>query len=116
MVDNHTLHHPLYRYMGCHPDRIQCDLAIQTQGMVEIKSTRKRLKKGECPDHYVIQLYHNMICAGLTWGTVVILIQGSEMVWYDFHLTPQIESAIVALEQKFWKAVEAKNWSLFGIE
>lgn len=111
-----TLVHPLYPYIGCHVDRLQRDPHLYggTNGVVEIKTTRKYLKKGECPESYQIQLYHNMLCAQATWGTVVILIQGSEMVLYDYHLTPQIESAILTLETKFWSAVQQKKWEVFG--
>lgn len=103
-------------YIGCHIDRKQHDIQTTRDGVVEIKSTRKNIRKGECPDHYVIQLYHNLICTNLTWGTVVILIQGSEMVWYDYHLTPKMKQYILDIEGRFWKAVEAKDWNLFGVE
>ena len=109
-----TFFHPTYLYMGCHVDRMQHDSRLQGRGVVEIKTTRKYLKKGECPDSYQVQLYHNMLCTGTTWGTVVILIQGSEMVWYDLHLTPQIESSILTLEARFWKAVTERKWEVFG--
>lgn len=110
-----TLYHPVHAFIGCHVDRLQRDPRMDQQGVVEIKTTRKYLKKGECPDAYQIQLYHNMLCAQATWGTVVILIQGSEMVWYDYHLTPRIGQAIITLETKFWNAVQQRNWGLFGV-
>ena len=110
-----SIKHPTARFMGCHVDSFQSDERLG-QGVVEIKTTRQRLKQGECPESYIVQLYHNLICTQLTWGTVVILIQGSEMVWYDYHLTPQIERSILTIESRFWKAVEAKDWSLFGVE
>ena len=105
-------------YLGCHVDRYQSDphMELSKPGVIEIKTTRARLKPGECPESYIVQLYHNLICTQLTWGTVVILIQGSELVWYDYHLTPQIERSIIAIESKFWSAVEAKDWSRFGVE
>ena len=109
-----TYFHPKCNYMGCHVDRMQHDHHASGQGVVEIKTTRKYLKKGECPDAYQVQLYHNMLCTGTTWGTVVILIQGSEMVWYDLFLTPQIESSILTLETRFWKAVTERKWEVFG--
>lgn len=108
--------HPVQGFMGCHVDRKQRDQNTGREGIAEIKTTRRRLAKGECPESYQIQLYHNLICTQLTWGTVVILIQGSEMVWYDFLLTEQISRSIVTLESKFWAAVVAKDWSLFGVE
>lgn len=102
-------------HMGCHVDRFQRDYTDR-EGVLEIKTTRRNLKKGECPDAYVVQLFHNLICVDRTWGTVVILIQGSELVWYDYHLTPQIKKSIIALEGKFWQAVQAKDWSVFGCD
>ena len=116
LVRPDTILHPRYPYIGCHLDRSQRDhhIAQGREGVVEIKTTRKYLKKGECPDSYQVQLYHNMLCTGTTWGTVVILIQGSEMVWYDYHLTPQIESSILTLEARFWKAVTERKWEVFG--
>jgi putative phage-type endonuclease len=115
-VDERSLTCRDYSYMGCHVDRIQLDRAVPPQGILEVKTTRSSLKKGECPDRYTIQLYHNLICTDLKWGTVAILIQGSELVWYDFHLTDAIKSRIVAIESRFWKAVQAKDWSLFGCD
>ena len=111
-----TVRVPSRPWQGCHLDRMQLDTTICGSGVAEFKTTRARLKPGECPESYIVQLYHNLICTQLTWGTVVILIQGSELVWYDYHLTPQIERSIIAIESKFWSAVEAKDWSRFGVE
>ncbi len=117
VVSGGTIHHPSLSFLGCHVDRLQYDhRQTHAAGITEIKSTRKYIKKGECPESYQIQLFHNLLCAQLTWGTVVILIQGSEMVYYDFLLTDQITKSIVTLETKFWGAVVAKDWSLFGVE
>jgi len=115
ILDQSTYVHPTKRFIGCHVDAFQRDPSFG-KGVIEIKTTRARLKPGECPESYIVQLYHNLICTQLTWGTVVILIQGSELVWYDYHLTPQIERSIIAIESKFWSAVEAKDWTRFGVE
>ena len=115
-VVQHSITHPSYTFMGCHLDREQLDRQPGKRGISEIKTTRRRLNKGECPESYQIQLFHNLICTQLTWGTVVILIQGSEMVYYDFLLTDQIAHSIITLERRFWGAVEARDWTLFGVE
>jgi putative phage-type endonuclease len=116
LIYGDTVHSIPYPFLRCHVDRLQRDRLTERQGVLEIKTTRRRLNKGECPESYVVQLYHNLIVTGHTWGTVAILIQGSELVWYDYLLTPEIESAIVALEVRFWSAVQAKNWLLFGVD
>ncbi len=108
-VDDETYRHPEYRYLGCHVDRFQnCSYPWASKGAVEIKLT----SKATVYESYELQLQHILLVTGCQWGTVVVQ-GGSKQIHKDFEADKDLHASMLVIYEKFWKAVEAKDWALF---
>lgn len=102
-------------YMFCTPDAMQVgDTPILDDGVVEVKNVNAHMGKeweAEPPEQYQIQLLHNMCVLNVTWGTLVALIGGNRLVWYDYNYGDVVETIkdILGAEGEFWKLVETET-------
>jgi predicted phage-related endonuclease len=96
-------------------DGIAHDPVTDTLGDIEAKSTsefnRKDWDDGSAPDHYRIQVTHQLAVAKpLAWGVLSCLVGGNKL-----RTTPRIEradapiAAVIELERDFWRRVQAKD-------
>lgn len=86
------------------PDRFQVHEG--RPGVVEIKTAagfKHADWKEEPPDHYQIQLQHLLWVTGLEWGTLVCLIGGNKLVWYDMERNDRFLDWYTEECSNFWE-------------
>lgn len=77
------------------------------RGVVEIKTTSVDLREGEePPEAYQVQIQHQMEVAGVEWGTIVALIRGQRLAWWDVQRHDKFIRVLTDKELAFWKRVE----------
>ena len=59
----------------------------------------------EPPFHIILQLQHEMACAGLGWGVIGVLKGGNEVLAYHYPASARIAAAIRAKVSEFWDEV-----------
>lgn len=103
------LRHPEYTWMICTPDAFQYD-PQRGRGVVQAKTTsafqRKEWEGQEPPLHYQVQIQHEMLVTGCTWGTLCCLIGGQKFAWFDVELNRRFVSALIEKEREFWQQVQ----------
>lgn len=95
-----------YPWMTCTPDATHSDGRL-----IELKTTMDTRDWGEpgsdqIPLHYLIQVHHQMIVAGVEICDVGVLLKGSDFRVYTVPLNPDLAESIVSLEREFWGYVE----------
>jgi len=103
---NRLIKHPDYPYLGAHIDR---DI-LNTDGMLEIKTTGRRENWGEpgtdqIPDYYLAQVQHYMAVLGerVQWCDVAVLFSGQEMAIYHVERDDEFIDAMLKIERRFWE-------------
>jgi putative phage-type endonuclease len=77
------------------------------RGVVEIKATGMDLRDGEePPESYQVQIQHQMAVAGVDHGTIVALIRGQRLAWWDVERHAKFLRVLTDAELAFWKRVE----------
>lgn len=62
------------------------------------------------PVHVQIQVQHQMLCSGLTWGSVAALIGGNRFVWADVRRNDFfIDNLLLPSLIEFWDRVERRD-------
>jgi putative phage-type endonuclease len=90
-------------------DRLIYDKETKEYGVLEIKNTSSwnaRDWVDEAPLYATVQNLHYQICLGLKWGYVAGLIGGNHLEIHKVVLDDDVESDILALEDKFWRQVQ----------
>jgi putative phage-type endonuclease len=82
--------------------------------IVEIKTARSSKGWGEpgtseVPDHYAIQVHHQMIVTGFEVADVVVSIGGGSPEIYEVPADKEIQEMIIEACAKFWEKVVAGN-------
>jgi putative phage-type endonuclease len=99
-------------FMGCH-----LDFKVTGQPIVvEIKTggffTRKDWGPSgsdEIPDQYLVQIHHQMICAGYDKALVGVLLGGQEFRHYEIGFDKDLAQIIVEKETEFWQHVTTRT-------
>ena len=63
----------------------------------------------EPPLAYHVQLTHQLLAAGATWGIVCGLIGGNRLAWHEVTLEQRFADALVRALAEFWRYVETKT-------
>jgi predicted phage-related endonuclease len=58
------------------------------------------------PLHYQVQLAHQCVVSGNSWGSAAAIIGGNKFVWRDFHVSESFASALVDKCREFWQRVQ----------
>ncbi len=81
--------------------------------LVEVKTTNAFTKgfgdeeADEIPDHYRIQIHHQMACTGATEADLVVLIGGQRLRIYPVARDADLVNAIEDRVKAFWRCVES---------
>jgi len=101
-----SLVHPDYPWMRCTPDAMQ-DFEGR-RGIVQVKTTGAWFAadwKDEPPLSYQVQIMHEMEVTQVSWGTLLVLIGGQKLRWFDLERNDKFITALVREEQDFWRRV-----------
>lgn len=101
-----------YPFMGCH-----LDFKVTGERTVaEIKTGGFFTQKdwgpsggGEIPDQYLIQVHHQMICAGYIKARVGVLLGGQEFRHYEIGFDKSLAELIIEKETEFWHHVTTRT-------
>lgn len=63
----------------------------------------------EPPLAYHVQLTHQMLVCGATWGIVCGLVGGNRLVWHEVSINQQFADALLATLAEFWRLVETQT-------
>lgn len=79
------------------------------QGVLEIKNVdwlqERRRWGGEPPEHILLQLQHQLACAGLEWGAVAALVGGNRLEIYRYERRPRLIAEIEKRVADFWASI-----------
>ena len=102
--DGRLLRSTRWPWMTCTLDGTQTRAG--RMGTVEVKNTRFRISDG-VPEHYWVQMQHQLAVTGLGWGSFAALVMGCEFVWCDVQRDEEfITRTLVPACEAFWKRVE----------
>jgi hypothetical protein len=73
-------------------------------GIMEIKTDFYH--QGKLRPEWLIQVHHQMICSGLTWGIVACLDQKGGLNFYPIDKNDALCSLIVEKVQEFWSLIK----------
>lgn len=103
MPDGRLLRSTRWPFLQCTLDGIQSREGATAS--VECKNTRMRLTDG-VPEHYWIQMQHQLAVTGYRWGSFAVLVMGSEFFWCDVERDDAfIEETLVPACSAFWERV-----------
>ena len=74
-------------------------------GIMEIKTDFYH--QGKIKPEWLIQVHHQMICAGIDWGMVACLDQKGGLNFYPIHRNKALCSVIIEKVQEFWSLIES---------
>lgn len=100
---------PERKWFCCTPDATQHDDA-KGEGLLQIKTT-SAYKSAEWsdgpPEYYLVQLQHELAVTGFDWGTLVVLIGGQRLRYFDCERNDRFIAALIPRLEKFWRMVES---------
>lgn len=63
----------------------------------------------EAPAHIELQLQHQMLVSGRSWGVIAALVAGNEVKLVQRKADPEIHEQIMAAAQAFWDSIAANQ-------
>ncbi len=102
---NAILQHPEHPFLLANLDR-----TIEGGGILEIKTAGLRSQgfwEEGVPEHYRIQVLHQLLVTGKTWAEVAVLIGGQEFRTYRIEPQAAELQELLQAEQDFWHHVTA---------
>jgi putative phage-type endonuclease len=108
---NRLLQHREHPWMLASLDRV----VVGERRLVEIKTARFASEQwgsagsDEVPDHYRLQVLHQLSVTGYEVADIVVLFAGSDLRIYTVPRDEALLADLVALESAFWSAVQAKS-------
>lgn len=61
---------------------------------------------GKIPDHYQLQVQHQLIVTGADHGWIAAVIGGNHLVYVRVEAEPEVQSLLVEIERQFWSLIE----------
>jgi putative phage-type endonuclease len=83
--------------------------------LVEIKTARFRNAEwgqpgsDEVPDHYRVQVQHQMTVTGYREADIAVLFSGSDLQLYTVGHDQRLADGLVQMEEAFWRRVESRT-------
>lgn len=108
---NRLLQHREHAWMLASLDRV----VVGERRLVEIKTARFASEQwglagtDEVPDHYRLQVLHQLGVTGYDVADIVVLFAGSDLRIYTVPRDNDLLNDLVSLEGVFWAAVQAKS-------
>lgn len=93
--------HATIPWMGASLDRMVVD-AERGPGVLELKTTAKDVSR-DLPVYWEVQVAHQMEVAGVTWGSIAVLIGGNRMVSFDLDRNDRFMRGLLRKLEAFWK-------------
>ncbi len=98
-----------YEWLICHPDGI-----VDDGRLLEIKTARTSEGYGEpgtdeVPQHYLLQVHHNLIATAAPRADLAVLIGGSDLRIYTIEPDPAIHANLIEIEAAFWACVQRRD-------
>ena len=82
------------------------------EGLVQVKTT-SAYNAGDWKDgpplHYQVQIQQELLVTGHVWGTLVVLIGGQRLRYFDVEANAEFQAALVQRLSDFWDLVQAKT-------
>lgn len=96
------------------PGPAEKELGFTGPGALQIKNTAwlnwaREWVNGEPPQWILLQLQHEIACAGFTWGAIVVMVDGNTLPVYRYAARPRIIEGIREKVTDFWTAVREGN-------
>ncbi len=108
--------HADYTWMICHPDGLiqasrhpRWRMSPQhNPGVLECKTAGlrvfQRMKREGIPEHYILQMQHNLAVTGLLWGAFAVLQRETgEFFWVAVEADSALQAQLIELEREFWE-------------
>lgn len=99
---------PERQFISCTPDAVQ-QCPDRGEGLVQIKTT-SAFKASDWADgpplYYQVQVQQELHVTGFTWGTVVVLIGGQKLRWFDVQRNDRFIAAFLPKLEEFWRLVQ----------
>lgn len=106
--------HKQHDWLCCTPDAVQCGDPPEgiadrnAMGLLQIKTTGAFLAKeweDEPPLHCQVQVQHELLVTGCTWGTLAVLVGGQKLLWFDVTRNEKFIVGMFAAEEELWQRV-----------
>ena len=97
--------HPEIPWMCCTLDAVAHD-PVRGPGVLQAKNVDRFMKPEwdeQVPEHYLLQLMHEIGVTGYSWGALVVLIGGNEWHSFEFARDEGLISLIIEKERDFWE-------------
>ena len=102
---NAVLQHPDHSFMLANLDR-----AVGSEGVLEVKTAGGHSAKfweDGVPEHYQVQVIHQLAVTGKAWADVAVLIGGQDFRIYRIERDEAQIADLIARESAFWNQVES---------
>lgn len=103
---NAALRHPEFPWALANLDRIVVDES-RKPGVLEIKNMSEWTSdvwSGEgLPEMYAIQVHHQLLVTGYSYGYLTALVGGNRLVWRRIERDEEILQSLVEIERDFWE-------------
>lgn len=109
---NEIARHETIPWLICTPDAKQIAADEPKTGIAQIKTAGAFMAsewKDGPPLHYQVQLQHEMIVTGHSWGTLVVLIGGQRLRYFDCEANAKFAAALVSKLEAFWECVQTRT-------
>lgn len=100
-----TFRHKQHPFMVAHPDRT----IDGQQTILEVKNASAYTMSSwgptgsdQVPDHYLVQVHHQMIVMDYPRAVLAALIGGNQLRWYEFERDPEMDKLITDGLCTFW--------------
>ena len=101
--------HETFPHMFCTPDRI---IEANPPGILQIKTARPGAKTEymeHFPVHHQVQLQHEMICCGVSWGAFAVFFGDYDHLHFDVELNYRFAQVLITQEALFWNKVKHES-------
>ena len=98
-----------YPWLAASPDYFTARPDVSTPGVLEVKNASAYAKRewaDEPPVPYQLQLQTQLLVTGFTWGTLVALIGGAELLVRDLGVHDTAVAVILDETERFWRGVQ----------
>ncbi|MBE3589977.1 MAG: YqaJ viral recombinase family protein [Firmicutes bacterium] len=106
---NAILQHPQYPWMLANVDRF----VVGENAVLEVKTTSAfgadAWADGAVPDHYVIQVQHQMAVTGCEKAYLAVLIGGNHLECREIERDEELIARLIEIEAEFWRRVEERR-------
>lgn len=102
--------HPQHPFLLCTPDAWQ--VIDDKEGLVQVKTAGAFVAdewRDGPPLHYEVQCQMEMLVTGTGFNTVVVLIGGQKLRYFDLERNERFLAALVAKLTEFWRCVETRT-------